>query len=66
MFCFLQYRTYKITDADSVTLPLVLMDAMGQEGAEENGIPPEDLILALQGHVKEDYAVGKKTILKEF
>ncbi|KAF4074911.1 hypothetical protein AMELA_G00228700 [Ameiurus melas] len=53
--CTKTYKTYKITDGNSVTLPFVLNDVMGLEEREEDGIQPEDIIKALQGHVKEGY-----------
>lgn len=57
---FSQYKTYKITDANSQTLPFVLNDVMGLENHEEDGVDPRDIIHALHGHVKEDYKVEKE------
>ncbi|XP_060754520.1 interferon-induced protein 44-like [Neoarius graeffei] len=53
--CTKTYKTYKITDANSQTLPFVLNDVMGLENHEEDGVHPRDIIHALHGHVKEDY-----------
>lgn len=39
---------------------------MGLEEREEDGIQPEDIIKALQGHVKEGYKVEKRTNMFEF
>ncbi|XP_047658829.1 interferon-induced protein 44-like [Tachysurus fulvidraco] len=53
--CTKTYKTYKITDKDSVTLPFVFSDVMGLEDHEEDGIHPDDIINVLHGRVKEDY-----------
>lgn len=39
---------------------------MGLEEREEDGIQPEDIIKALQGHVKEGYKVEIRTNMFEF
>ncbi|KAK3511086.1 hypothetical protein QTP70_030282, partial [Hemibagrus guttatus] len=54
-----KYKTYKITDKDSVTLPFVLNDVMGLEDRQEDGIHPNDIINVLHGHVKENYKITK-------
>ncbi|GAA6086566.1 interferon-induced protein 44-like [Tachysurus ichikawai] len=53
--CTKTYKTYKITDKDSVTLPFVLNDVMGLENQVENGIHPDDIINVLHGRVKQGY-----------
>ncbi|XP_047658814.1 interferon-induced protein 44-like isoform X2 [Tachysurus fulvidraco] len=53
--CTKTYKTYKITDTDSVTLPFVLSDVMGLEDTKEDGIHPDDVINVLHGRVKEGY-----------
>ncbi|XP_027027368.2 interferon-induced protein 44-like [Tachysurus fulvidraco] len=53
--CTRTYKTYKIIDKDSVTLPFVFSDVMGLEDHAEDGIHPDDLINVLHGRVKEGY-----------
>ncbi|XP_047658822.1 interferon-induced protein 44-like isoform X2 [Tachysurus fulvidraco] len=55
MSCTNKYKTYKITDKDSVTLPFVITDIMSLEDHEEDGIHPDDVINVLHGRVKEGY-----------
>ncbi|XP_060716267.1 interferon-induced protein 44-like [Tachysurus vachellii] len=53
--CTKIYKTYKITDKDSVTLPFVFSDVMGLEDNKEDRIHPDDIINVLHGRVKEGY-----------
>ncbi|XP_026994459.2 interferon-induced protein 44-like [Tachysurus fulvidraco] len=53
--CTNKYKTYKITDKDSVTLPFVISDVMGLEDEDKDGIHPNDIKNVLHGHVKEGY-----------
>ncbi|KAK2817751.1 hypothetical protein Q7C36_021684 [Tachysurus vachellii] len=50
-----RYKTYKIIDKDSVTLPFVFSDVMGLGDNKEDGIHPDDIINVLHGRVKEGY-----------
>ncbi|KAK2869674.1 hypothetical protein Q7C36_001545 [Tachysurus vachellii] len=62
---FPQYKTYKITDKDSVTLPFVLTDVMGLEHQDEDGIHPDDIINVLHGRVKEGYTFNPASSLTD-
>lgn len=62
-FFISQYKTYKIIDSNSMTLPFVFNDVMGLENCEADGIDPNDIIEALHGHVKEGYKVGENVEL---
>ncbi|KAK2817758.1 hypothetical protein Q7C36_021691 [Tachysurus vachellii] len=53
--CTKTYKTYKITDKDSVTLPFVFSDVMGMEDYVESGIHARDIINVMHGRVKEGY-----------
>src|SRR4029434_720192 len=51
-----QFRTHKIKDGHYGTcLPFVLCDVMGLERGESQGAHPDDLVQALQGHIKDGH-----------
>ncbi|XP_031419560.1 uncharacterized protein LOC105892759 [Clupea harengus] len=50
------FRTHKIKDGHYGTcLPFVLCDVMGLERGESQGAHPDDLVQALQGHIKDGH-----------
>ncbi|XP_076846158.1 interferon-induced protein 44-like [Brachyhypopomus gauderio] len=57
-----RYRTYKIKNGSSGTLPFVFNDVMG---LEQDGILTEDIISAMLGHVKEGYEFNPHKPLAE-
>ncbi|XP_063048537.1 interferon-induced protein 44-like [Engraulis encrasicolus] len=59
------YKTYQVKDAQGRTLPFVFNDSMGLENAEGGGSLTDDIIAAIQGHVKEDYEFKNNSSLCE-
>lgn len=56
--CLLQYRTHKIRKGNPQTYyPIVLNDIMGLEEKSDAGVRPDDIKLAMKGHVKDGYMV---------
>lgn len=49
------HRIYKDGGYSDECYPFVFNDLMGMEGGEKMGIDPQDIKLALMGHVKEGY-----------
>lgn len=53
--CLLQYETHKIRKEEQTFYPLVFNDLMGLE--EGSGVRPDDIKLAMRGHVRENHKV---------
>nr|XP_046270443.1 interferon-induced protein 44-like [Scatophagus argus]XP_046270445.1 interferon-induced protein 44-like [Scatophagus argus]XP_046270446.1 interferon-induced protein 44-like [Scatophagus argus]XP_046270447.1 interferon-induced protein 44-like [Scatophagus argus] len=49
------YKTFRFRKNANHFHPFIMTDIMGLEKNERNGVPLEDLKLALKGHVKEGY-----------
>lgn len=51
------YRTHKLImkGNEKIKLPIVFNDLMGLEAEHNRGVRPEDIILAMKGHVKDKY-----------
>ncbi|XP_017576506.1 interferon-induced protein 44-like [Pygocentrus nattereri] len=55
-----RYKAYTVINSNSETLPFIFNDALGLENGTQNGIDPEDIVSALQGHIKDGYTVDKR------
>ncbi|XP_063048536.1 interferon-induced protein 44-like [Engraulis encrasicolus] len=53
------YQTYQVKDVQGRELPFVFNDSMGLEDEEEGGALSDDIITAIQGHVKDGYKFNK-------
>ncbi|KAI4877480.1 hypothetical protein NFI96_020213, partial [Prochilodus magdalenae] len=51
----LKYEKYRIGNTEDGPLSLAFSDTMGVEGGEHKGVHSDDIISALQGHIKEGY-----------
>ncbi|XP_063074537.1 interferon-induced protein 44-like [Engraulis encrasicolus] len=50
-----KFSTGKLRDKDGKVLPFVISDIMGLQGAEAAGARTDDLVMALEGHLKSGY-----------
>ncbi|KAL2100409.1 hypothetical protein ACEWY4_004803 [Coilia grayii] len=49
------YKTYQIRYRQNRVLPFVFNDIMGLEDTYDEGVHPDDIISAIEGHIKENY-----------
>lgn len=59
--CLLQYTTHKIRKREQTFYPLIFNDIMGLEEGSGSGVRPDDIKLAMKGHVKDGYKVQHHT-----
>ncbi|XP_063048565.1 interferon-induced protein 44-like [Engraulis encrasicolus] len=50
-----KFKSTKFKDKDRNVLPFVISDIMGLEDAEVAGVRTDDLVMALEGHLKDGY-----------
>ncbi|XP_063048566.1 interferon-induced protein 44-like [Engraulis encrasicolus] len=50
-----KFKSVKFKDKERNVLPFVISDIMGLEDAEVAGAPTDDLVMALEGHLKDGY-----------
>ncbi|XP_063056435.1 interferon-induced protein 44-like [Engraulis encrasicolus] len=60
-----EFRTIKLRDKDGKILPFVISDIMGLEDAEAAGARTDDLVLALEGHLKDGYSFNPEGSLQK-
>uniref|UniRef100_A0A3B4A827 G domain-containing protein n=1 Tax=Periophthalmus magnuspinnatus TaxID=409849 RepID=A0A3B4A827_9GOBI len=57
------FKTHKIRTDDGTKIPIVFNDIMGLEARQSVGVRPEDIYLAMKGHVKDGYRFDPKKAL---
>ncbi|XP_063062068.1 interferon-induced protein 44-like [Engraulis encrasicolus] len=60
----LEYQTYQVKDTQGRTLPFVFNDSMGLETLQGAGVLTDDIIAAIQGHVKDGYKFKRSPLRK--
>lgn len=61
-----KYQTYKIQkESRGNFYPFVFNDIMGLEDGDQRGVRPEDIKLALKGHVKDNYKFNPASSLSD-
>lgn len=56
---FVKFQSYTIRSGKGGNLPFVICDVMGMEPGDSGtgGVHPDDLVHALEGHIKDGYKV---------
>uniref|UniRef100_A0A3B1J9Z8 G domain-containing protein n=1 Tax=Astyanax mexicanus TaxID=7994 RepID=A0A3B1J9Z8_ASTMX len=61
----LQLRSHKLRNGKDGFLPFVMIDTMGVEAGDSNGIHTDDIVSTLQGRIKDGYDFNPSAAIRE-